>query len=275
VNSAYVARFNLRKLNEPEVREQYQIEITNRLAALENLNDDEDVDSTWENIKENIQTSAKESLGLHELKQNKPWFDEECLGFLDQRKQAKMQWKQDPSQSNVDNMNNVRREVSRHCRNKKKAYMRANIEELETNSKIQNIRDLHRGINDFKKGYQPRCNIVKDEKGDLVADSHSIVVRWRNYFSRLFNVHGGKDGGQAEIHTAEPLVPEPSASEVELAVDKLKSHRSPGIDQIPAELIKAGGRTICLEICKLIPSIWKKEKLPEEWKESIIVPIHN
>ena len=63
------------------------------------MKDDEDVDRTWENIKENIQTSAKESLGLHELKQYKPWFDEECLGFLDQRKQAKMQWIQDPSQS--------------------------------------------------------------------------------------------------------------------------------------------------------------------------------
>ena len=83
-------RFNLRKLNEPEVRKQYQIEITNRFAALENLNDDEDVNRTCENIKENIQTSAKESLDLHELKQNKPWLDEECLGFLDQRKRAKM-----------------------------------------------------------------------------------------------------------------------------------------------------------------------------------------
>jgi len=107
-----------------------------------------------------------------------------------------------------------------------------------------------------------------------VADSHSIVARWRNYFSKLFNVHEVKDVGQAEIHTAEPLVPEPSASEFELAIDKLKSHKSPGIDQIPAELIKAGGRTMCLEIHKLITSVWKKEKLPEGWKESIIVPIH-
>ena len=133
---------------------------------------------------------------------------------------------------------------------------------------------MYRGINDFKKGYQPKCNIVKDEKGDLVADSHSIVARWRNYFSQLFNVHGVKDVGQAEIHTAEPLVPEPSASDVELAIDKLKSHKSPGTDQIPAELITAGGRTICLEIHKLITSTLKKEKLSEEKKESIIVPIH-
>ena len=58
-----------------------------------------------------------------------------------------------------------------------------------------------------------------------MADSHSIVARWRNYFSHLFNVHGVKDVRQAEIHTAEPLVPESSAAEVELANDKLKSHK--------------------------------------------------
>ena len=117
---------------------------------------------------------------------------------------------------------------------------------------------MYRGISDFQKVYQPRCNILKDEKGDLVADSHGIVARWRKYFSQLFNVHGVKDVGQTEIHTAEPLVPEPSASEVELAINKLKSHKSLGIDQIPAELIKAGGRTIYLEIHKLIISIGRR-----------------
>ena len=85
-------RFNLRKLNELEVKKKYQIEITNRFAALENLSADKDVNRAWENIKENIKTSAKESLGLHELKRHKPWFDKECVGLLDQRKQAKMQW---------------------------------------------------------------------------------------------------------------------------------------------------------------------------------------
>ena len=99
---------------------------------------------------------------------------------LDQRKQAKTQWLRDPSQSNVDNLNNVRREASRHRRNKKKAYVEAKIEELETNGKIKNIMDLHKGINDFKKGYQPRTYIVKCEKGDLVVDSHRSLARWRN-----------------------------------------------------------------------------------------------
>jgi len=247
--------FNLRKLNELELKEKFQIEIANRVAALENLNVYEDENRAWENIKENIKTSAKESLGLHELNRHKPWFDKECIGFLDRRKQAKMQWIQDPSRSNVDNLNNVRHDATRHFRNKKKAYMKAKIEELETNSKIKNIRYLYRGISDFKKGYQRRTIIVKDEKGDLVADSHSIMARWRNYFSRQLNVRGVDDVRQAEIHTAEPLVSEASAFEVELAIEKLKNLKSPGIDQIPAELIKAGGRTFRCAIHKLIISI--------------------
>jgi len=69
-------------------------------------------------------------------------------------------------------------------------------------------------------------------------------------------------------------VPESSAFEVEFAIVKLKIHKSPGIDQIPAELFKAGGRTIHYEIHKLIISMWNKDTLPEEWKDSIIVPIY-
>jgi hypothetical protein len=111
------------------------------------------------------------------MKQNKPWFDEECLHILDQRKQPKMQWVQDPSQSSV------RCEATRHFRNKKEQYLKAKFQELETNSKIKNIRYMYRGINDFKKGYQPRTNIVKKETSDLVVDSHSILARWRNHFS--------------------------------------------------------------------------------------------
>jgi len=146
---------NLRKLKELEVRKQYQIEITNRFTALENLSDDKDINRAWDNIKENIKTSTKESLGLKKLKQHKPWFDKECLGFLDQRKQAKTQWIQDPSQSNEDNLNSIRCDASRHFSNKTKEYLKAKIEELETNRQIKNVRDLYKGINDFKMCYQP------------------------------------------------------------------------------------------------------------------------
>ena len=59
-----------------------------------------------------------------------------------------------------------------------------------------------------------------------------------------------------------------------LAIEELKSHKSPDIDQIPAELIKAVGGTIRPELHKLIISIWNKKELPEEWKESIILLVY-
>jgi hypothetical protein len=87
------------------------------------------------------------------LKNHKPWFDEGCTKLLDQRKEAKLQLLQDPSEINGDNLNNVRREASIHFRNKKKEYLKDKINELATNSKNKNIRDLYRGINEFKRGY--------------------------------------------------------------------------------------------------------------------------
>jgi len=118
---------------------EYQIKISNRFAALESLNDRQDTNRAWENIKESIKISAKGSLGLHEMKQHKPRSDEECLHFLDQRKRDKIQSFQDPNQSSADKLNNVRREASRHFRNKNEEYLKVKIDELETNSEIKNI----------------------------------------------------------------------------------------------------------------------------------------
>jgi hypothetical protein len=86
-------------------------------------------------------------------------------------------------------------------------------------------------------------------------DSYNILARWRNHFSHLVYVHGVNDVRETEIHRAEPQLPEPSVFEIEMAIEKLKRHKSTGIDQIPAELIKAGNRTIPSEVHKLISSI--------------------
>ena len=136
--------FKLRELSDLEVRKQYQIKISNKFAALEKLSDSEDINRAWENVKENKRTSAEESLGVCEFKQYKPLIYEECLRFIDERKQATVQWVQDPSQSNVDNPYNLRLEGCRHFRTKHKEYRPAKIDELETNRKIKNIRDLYR-----------------------------------------------------------------------------------------------------------------------------------
>jgi hypothetical protein len=178
-----------------------------------------------------------------------------------------LQWLQNTSEVNADNLNNVGREANRHFRNKNREYLKAKINEFATNSKNKNIRYLYRGINEFKRGYQPRNKLVKDENGDLLADYHNILNRWKNSSSQLLNVHNVSNVRQIEVHSAEPLVPGPSHHEVIIAIAKLKKYKSPGSDQIPAELIQAGGEMLLSAIHKLINSVWSKEELPDQWKE--------
>jgi hypothetical protein len=172
------------------------------------------------------------------LKKHKLWFNKRCSQLLYQSKEAKFQWLQDPSEINGGNLVNVRCEASRYFRNKKRKHLKDKINELETNSKNKNIRDLYRGIIGFKRVYQPRNNLVKDDNGVLIADSHNIFNTWKNYLSQLLNVHNVSDVRQIEVHTA-----------------KLKQHKSPGSDQIPAELIQAGSEMLLPAIHKLINSL--------------------
>jgi phosphomevalonate kinase len=89
-------RFNLKKLNKVEGKEQFRVEVSNRFAALEDLDAEVEINSAWEMTRENIKISAKESLGYIELKKHTSWL-KKCSKLLDQRNQAKLQWSQDPS----------------------------------------------------------------------------------------------------------------------------------------------------------------------------------
>jgi hypothetical protein len=141
---------------------------------------------------------------------------------------------QNPSKISGDNLQNLRHETSRILRNKKREYLKGKINELETKNKNKNMKDLYRGINEFKKEYQPKINVIEDENGNLLADPQSVLNKWKHFFNQVLNVHGVHNVGQKDVHTAEPLVPQPSLVEVEIAIGKLKSYKSPGTEQIPA-----------------------------------------
>jgi hypothetical protein len=89
--------------------------------------------------------SGKESLGSYELQKQNPWLDKGCSKLLDEKKQAKFHWLQDPSEINGDNLNNVRCNASRQFRNKKREYLKDKINEHALNSKNKIIRDMYRG----------------------------------------------------------------------------------------------------------------------------------
>jgi hypothetical protein len=123
-------RFYVKKLNEGDVKEQYQVTIRNTFAALENLQDSGDINRVWDSIRENIKISSQESLGYCESKHCKQWFDEECSKLVDRRKEAKLQWLQDPRDGNENNLCDARWEAIRHFRNK---YLKDKSNEFKSN----------------------------------------------------------------------------------------------------------------------------------------------
>ncbi|KAJ4436120.1 hypothetical protein ANN_18747 [Periplaneta americana] len=107
-------------LHDEETKQRYQVEISNRFAALATSDEAEkelDVNSVWDNIRDNIKIAAEHSIGYPETKKKKPWFDEDCSIAVDRRKQAKLKFLQDPIEENRDNYFNGRREASRTLRN--------------------------------------------------------------------------------------------------------------------------------------------------------------
>jgi hypothetical protein len=117
---------------------------------------------------------------------------------------------------------NVRRKSGRHFRNKKRECLKDKINDFASNSNNKYTRDLYRGINKFKKVYQPRTNLVKDKRCNLLVDPHKILNSWNKYFCQLLNAHWSGGVRQTEMHTTELFVPQPSASDAEIAIEKWK-----------------------------------------------------
>jgi hypothetical protein len=89
-----------------------------------------------------------------------------------------------------------------------------------------------------------------------------------------YNLHNDSNVGQLEVHRAEQLVLGPSRFEFEIAFTKLKKYKSPNSDQLPEEFFKARGEISLSAIHQLINCVWNKENLLDQWKKSIIVPVH-
>ncbi|KAJ4435583.1 hypothetical protein ANN_18199 [Periplaneta americana] len=97
------------------------------LASSDEVEEELDVNSVWENIRDNIKIAAEQSIGYYETNKRKPWFDEDCCMVVERRKQAKLKFLQEPVEANIDNYFNKRREANCTLRNKKRDDIIRNI----------------------------------------------------------------------------------------------------------------------------------------------------
>jgi len=129
-------------------------------------------------------------------------------------------------------------------------------------------------VNWLRKGFQPRLKACKDNSGKLIEGDDKILEHWAKYFKTQFEKENDEEKEEEEVfQTAEPLVREPSQEELEKAICKLKINKTPEEDDTIAEFMKNASQELRKRLHALICNIWREEKMPDNWKVGLIVPL--
>lgn len=267
--------YDLESLKEPEIQAKYISELEQSLSMEPQSQMQDDIEANWKNCKENVQKVTKKVL-QSKKKKDRVWFNTECREGVEKRRTARQLW--------LGNMENeilkedffrIKRDVQKLLRQKKRDHYNKILEDAEDDFQHHRSRQMYQNIKKTSQKYKKRETFVKDKEGNIITNEERVSSRWAEYFSELLNAEEPAETFVFNFpDTADNDVPPPSLDEVQEIINKLKNHKAGGEDQIFAELIKNGGSELVARIGNLLNLCWNQEQIPEEWKISLITPIH-
>jgi hypothetical protein len=254
------------KLTEPTYKQKFQLALSNRFAALTQL---EDVESAAITFTE-IVTECATSICPDQRKKTQAWISDAALELIDKRKQYKNTDKTKYQQLN--------RETRRRLRVDRAAHWDRVAGELEDAAHRHQFRTLYTTLRRLTGKVHSASDNIRKSDGAFARSTSEKLYRWREYFERLYN-HPAPDGALADPpDLGEPTETiseeEPSIAEINIAVKQLKNNKAAGADEITAEALKAGGDLLAQRLHSLITLIWQSESIPMTWKHAIIVPVY-
>ena len=264
-------RFDLEKLKDPEVEEIFQAQIGGKFAALASL--DNDIDTLAGNIKEVLITTADEVLGRRKRK-IKPWVTDDILNLCDERR--KLRQEKYSSQEAAAQYRLMNRTVRSKMRNAKEKWIEQQCGEIQQGMAAGNSKRAYETLRTLTKTQQPKASVIEDSSGNLLTESTAVQKRWTEYCQKLYNHELQPDTSILSNNTFAERDEEDLPvlqDEVADAVRNLKEGKSPGIDNVPAELLKHGGETVVSIFTKLCQKIWETKQWPKEWTQSLVIPL--
>ena len=261
--------FDVEKLKDQQIRTEYQLNLSNRFAILDQLeeeNEEENVQITWNDIKNGIREAAEDTVGFREQTNRNAWFDDECWRAIDQRKKAQQKCLQSPdNEAFREEFLQKRRQANTTKRRKKRENIDRELDEIDKSMNEGHITKAYKGLSALKKGYQARAKMIRDINGNIIPGESEVMERWKQYFSDLLN-RPDPDNPLEEImyQTAEEYTPEPTREEVIYAIKSLKNNKAPGEDGLNTELFKYGGEALTTKLFVLIRLIWRQETKPND-----------
>lgn len=262
----FTPRPNVLALNQEPKRSEFQLDLSNRFAAL-TLSDD--LDAEWNGVKSAV-TAAVSSVCPPVRVRKKPWISDTTLQLVDERK---------VTNSSV-RRNALNRQIKAALKVDEDLWWREKADVMEEAARRGDTKTLYQTLKYITRAKTGLNESVKDEHGVFIKTKAEKIERWACYFEQLLN---RPDPTELDEELFEDAVDEeialmrdtaPTLDEVKSAIKHLKRSKSPGIDDITPEALINAGDTVSVRIHRLIQLVWHAERLPQDWKDTIIVPVH-
>ncbi|KAK3528544.1 hypothetical protein QTP70_002788 [Hemibagrus guttatus] len=258
------------KLKKEECCEEFRQKLRQALGGQVVLPDD------WETTAEVIRETGRKVLGVSSgrRKEDKEtwWWNEEVQDSIQRKRLAKKKWDMDRTEENRQEYKELQRRVKREVsKAKQKAY-----DELYTRLDArEGEKDLYRLARqrdrDGKDVQQVR--VIKDRDGRVLTSEESVQRRWKEYFEELMNEENEREKRVEGVNSVEQKVDKIRKDEVRKALNRMKSGKAVGPDDIPVEVWKCLGEAAVEFLASLFNRVLESERMPEEWRRSVLVPI--
>ena len=255
------------KLDLDDIPADYAVAVSNRFDALQL--DNLTVDDRWEKLRSCVMEEAQKHIPVLERKQKKPWLSEKALSIARKRREAK-------SQHRKHFMKQFHREFKLQARKDKEEYLTEKCSEMESNYKHGRTRDCFTVIKEITGKFRPKYSGILDENKQLVSSGEEVKQRWLNYTEALYKKNSSITCSPMTTESSDflhEMEPEILESEIRSAIAQLPNRKSPGIDGIPIELVKALGDRGTRMIHEMCNEIWRTREWPQQWKQSVYIPI--
>ncbi|CAG5117437.1 unnamed protein product [Candidula unifasciata] len=257
-------RFDLTKI--PDA---YNVEVKNRFEVLMSVQEEMTPDELAVQARDILITAAKDLIPTR-TKQHKPWITPYTLELIKQRRELKKKGETNDSRMKYKFFT---REIRKYTRKDKNQYVQDCCIKIEQHHKNGRDYEMFKEMKLLTRNFQPQLNVICDRLGNTLTESRQILGRWQEYCSGMYDMNDSEDMNDIHEPVTVEAEPEPSLDEISWAIRSLKNGKSPGCDEIPAELIKAGGEESIKIYHALCEKIWKYGIWPKDWKRTIFIPI--
>ncbi|KAK3560854.1 hypothetical protein QTP86_022604 [Hemibagrus guttatus] len=230
----------------------------------------------WETTAEVIRETGRKVLGVSSgrRKEDKEtwWWNEEVQDSIQRKRLAKKKWDMDRTEENRQEYKELQRRVKREVsKAKQKAYDEL-YTRLDTREGEKDLYRLARQRDRDGKDVQ-QVRFIKDRDGSVLTSEESVQRRWKEYFEELMNEENEREKRVEGVNSVEQKVDKVRKDEVRKALKRMKSGKAVGPDDIPVEVWKCLGEAAVEFLTSLFNRVLESEKMPEEWRRSVLVPI--